>query len=80
MTVTSWTWEWLADDSSAVVDPVSPVFTSRFDAEVWLGQVWRKRAADGVVAARLVRGDARRVPSATVTLTVSAAAGSPARG
>ena len=48
-------WDWdLLDAHERVVDrPVSPAFTSRFDAEAWLGESWRQLAAQGVAAARL---------------------------
>jgi len=48
-------WDWdLLDASDAVVDhPVSPAFTTRFDAEAWLGETWRQLAGQGVAAARL---------------------------
>lgn len=78
MTGVSWTWEWLGRDGSVSDGPLSPVFTTRFDAELWLGQVWRRRAADGLSAARLTRGDARRVPAATVTFVADHAEESPA--
>jgi len=71
VSVPSWTWTWLDDRGSAVEGPLSPAFTSRFDAEVWLGQVWRERAAEGVATARLERGDGARVPAADVDLTAA---------
>ncbi len=48
-------WDWdLLDAQDRVLDrPVSPAFTSRFDAEAWLGETWRQLAAQGVAAARL---------------------------
>lgn len=48
-------WDWdLLDAQDHVLDrPVSPAFTSRFDAEAWLGETWRHLAAQGVAAARL---------------------------
>nr|WP_297422181.1 hypothetical protein [uncultured Actinotalea sp.] len=49
-----WTWQFLATDEAALDRPVSPAFTSRFDAEAWLGEHWRSLAADGVGAARLL--------------------------
>lgn len=49
------TWEWdLLDAQEGPADrPPSPVFTSRFDAEAWLGEHWRELAAGGVAAVRL---------------------------
>lgn len=48
-------WDWdLLDARERVLDqPVSPAFTSRFDAEAWLGETWRQLAGQGVAAARL---------------------------
>lgn len=49
-------WGW--DFGGAVVPstaPVSPAFTTRFDAEEWLGENWRSLAARGVATARLRR-------------------------
>lgn len=71
MTVAAWTWTWLDARGVVVEHPLSPAFTSRFDAETWLGQVWRERAAEGIGAARLERGDGARVPAALVDLTVA---------
>lgn len=68
MSVPAWTWTWLDECGAAVEGPLSPAFTSRFDAETWLGQVWRQRAAEGVATARLERGDGARVPAADVDL------------
>lgn len=49
-----WSWELLGADDAPLERPVSPVFTSRFDAEAWLGENWRTLARDGVAAARLL--------------------------
>jgi hypothetical protein len=49
-----WTWQFLAPDGDGLDRPLSPAFTSRFDAEAWLGEHWRSLAADGVAAARLL--------------------------
>lgn len=49
-----WTWQYLAADDQEVDRPVSPAFTSRFDAEAWIGEQWRPLAAEGVAAARLL--------------------------
>jgi hypothetical protein len=49
-------WEWiLADGAGRRLEPNrSPVFTSRFDAEQWLGERWRTLAAEGAASAQLV--------------------------
>jgi hypothetical protein len=51
-------WQWqLADAEERALDqPVSPSFTSRFDAEAWLGEHWRELAAAGVATAQLRHG------------------------
>ncbi|HWS57175.1 MAG TPA: hypothetical protein VN257_01435 [Actinotalea sp.] len=48
-------WEWLFQDGQgALLDrPLSPVFTTRFDAEAWLGEHWRQLAEQGVRAVQL---------------------------
>ena len=52
-----WGWQLLAADTTVVDRPLSPTFTSRFDAEAWLGEHWRRLAADRVAAAQLFDGD-----------------------
>jgi hypothetical protein len=49
-------WDWLfLDAADGVLDhPVSPAFTSRFDAEEWIGENWHHLAEQGVAAVRLV--------------------------
>jgi hypothetical protein len=49
-------WEWRFDDASGgVLDrPVSPVFTTQYDAEQWIGEHWRSLAAQGVRTATLL--------------------------
>jgi len=42
-------WVWELDDAEgrALASPVSPVFTTQYDAEQWLGETWRSLAAEG---------------------------------
>jgi len=49
-------WEWRFDDAQgqAVDRPVSPVFTTQYDAEQWVGEHWRALAAQGVHTATLL--------------------------
>lgn len=49
-------WEWRFDDAEgrAVDRPVSPVFTTQYDAEQWIGEHWRALAAQGVRTATLL--------------------------
>lgn len=49
----AWDWDLLGAHENVLDRPVSPAFTSRFDAEAWLGEAWRQLATQGVVAARL---------------------------
>ncbi|GAB2474277.1 hypothetical protein [Xylanimonas ulmi] len=53
-------WEWaLVDEAGALLDPaLSPVFTTQYDAEEWLGERWRSLAAGGAVEARLLHDGA----------------------
>lgn len=47
-------WEWtLHDDEGALPEPPTPVFTSQFDAEQWLGEHWRSMAGAGATSAQL---------------------------
>ena len=57
-----WLWE-LHDAAGAVLpEPTSPVFTNQFDAEQWLGQVWRDLAAAGVASATVLHEGAPAAP------------------
>lgn len=61
-----WRWEFVDRDEIVLVKPVSPVFTSRFDAESWLGEHWRALAADRAVRAQLFAGTDRVGPAVTL--------------
>ncbi len=52
-------WEWsFLDRAGQVLDrPLSPAFTSRYDAEAWLGEHWRRLAEDRVAEAQLRADD-----------------------
>ena len=54
-------WEWRFDgaDGSVLDRPVSPVFTTQYDAEQWLGETWRTLAAEGAAVARLLHDGAQ---------------------
>lgn len=53
MSGSQWSWR-LLDAEDHPAEPRSvPVFTTRFDAESWLGEHWRELAADGVAGAEL---------------------------
>ena len=67
MTRPQWAWEFLEADGTRLDRPVSPAFTSRFDAESWLGEHWRRLVEDGVGAARLLhQGHGAAAPVALV--------------
>ncbi|WP_273654470.1 hypothetical protein [Cellulomonas fimi] len=61
-------WEWRFDgaDGAPVDRPVSPVFTTQFDAEQWLGETWRVLASQGVHAARLVHEGVQATPTLSI--------------
>jgi hypothetical protein len=49
-------WEWAleGEDGARLDASLSPVFSTQFDAEQWLGEHWRGLAAAGAVQARLL--------------------------
>ena len=53
-----WTWALLDAEDRVLERPTSPSFTTRFDAEAWLGEHWRDLAKQGVAAVRLTDGGA----------------------
>ncbi|PFG43513.1 hypothetical protein ATJ88_2210 [Isoptericola jiangsuensis] len=55
-------WEWaLETDEGVRLDAsLSPVFTTQFDAEQWLGEHWRSLRAAGAAQARLL-GEGQQV-------------------
>lgn len=55
MTRQQWVWTFLDVDDVPLAQPVSPTFSTRFDAEAWLGEQWRRLADQGVAAVRLNR-------------------------
>ncbi|KQY47780.1 hypothetical protein [Cellulomonas sp. Root137] len=63
-------WEWRFDGAGgAVLDrPVSPVFTTQYDAEQWLGEHWRTLAAQGVQAVHLLHEGSQATPTITLPL------------
>lgn len=58
-----WSWRLLAATGSDL-DATTPAASSRFDAEGWLGENWRRLAAEGAAHAVLVRdgSEVTRVP------------------
>ena len=64
-------WVWELDDAEgrALDSPVSPVFTTQYDAEQWLGEHWRTLAAQGVQAVGLLHEGAQATPTLTLPLT-----------
>ena len=55
MTRQQWEWVFLDAADDVLPEPVSPVFTTRFDAEAWLGEHWRRLVGEGIAAARLTQ-------------------------
>jgi len=64
-------WEWRFDgaDGEPMNAPVSPVFTTQYDAEQWLGEHWRTLAAQGVHAVRLLHEGAQATPTLPLPYT-----------
>ncbi len=57
MSRAQWTWVLQGATGESLDRPLSPTFTSRFDAEAWLGEHWRRLAVEHVVRAQLLDGD-----------------------
>lgn len=58
-------WDWqLVDAAGRSMDqPMSPAFGTRFDAELWLGEHWRRLVEQGVTSVVLrARGAAVAAP------------------
>jgi len=72
-----WAWE-LSEGSGRVLDrPLSPVFTTQFDAEEWLGLHWRALRDQGAHVA-LLHHDGAPVPPAHALASVPDAVTHPA--
>ncbi|PZR53774.1 hypothetical protein DNL40_06520 [Xylanimonas oleitrophica] len=58
-------WEWvLLDAEGHELDrTLSPVFTTQYDAEEWLGERWRALAEAGAAEARLMHDGRQATPS-----------------
>ncbi|MCA5895018.1 hypothetical protein LEP48_16940 [Isoptericola sp. NEAU-Y5] len=58
-------WEWSLVDAEGQAAPAapSPVFTTQYDAEQWLGEQWRELAATGVAVVRLLHDGTQATPS-----------------
>lgn len=54
MMVPRWVWAFDDAEGNELTEPVSPVFTTQFDAEAWLGEHWRGAAVVGARRARLL--------------------------
>lgn len=57
-------WEWvLLDGAGQRLEPsLSPVFTTQYDAEEWLGERWRQLASAGAAEARLMHDGTLATP------------------
>ncbi|MDM8086041.1 hypothetical protein QUV83_14800 [Cellulomonas cellasea] len=58
-----WAWELDDVDGRALDRPISPVFTTQFDAEQWIGEQWRTLAQQGVHSARLLHDGHQVTPT-----------------
>ncbi len=58
-------WEWALEDVDGrkLPQPLSPVFTTQFDAEQWIGEHWRELATQGAAVARLLHDGTQATPS-----------------
>lgn len=65
-----WVWEMLDAAGAVLAEPVSPVFTNRFDAEQWLGEGWRDLAAAGVASAHLVHNGLQAAPAVRLSTEI----------
>lgn len=63
MSRSEWRWALVDAQDRPVQEGQHPVFTSRFDAETWLGESGRSLAASGAVAAELREQDRRVGPT-----------------
>lgn len=50
----AWTWRFEDAQGEVLLAPASETFTSRSDAESWIGENWPEVAALGVVRAQLL--------------------------
>ncbi len=57
MSRAQWTWTLLGAGGTRLDRPISPTFTSRFDAEAWLGEHRHRLEGEHVVAAQLHADD-----------------------
>lgn len=64
--VPRWVWAFDDDDGQALDEPVSPVFTTQFDAEAWLGEHWRELAETGVRRALLLNDGEPAAPAVKI--------------
>lgn len=58
MTRAQWEWVFSGAVGERLDRPLSPAFTSRYDAEAWLGEHWRRLADEHVAHAQLWSDDA----------------------
>lgn len=66
-------WTWGFDDATGEpVDEVSPVLTSQFEAEEWLGLHWRELAGRGVARAQLLRRGRPAAPAVDLASSLRA--------
>ncbi len=63
MITQAWVWQFEKSDRTAVAEPVSPAFTTQFDAETWLGTHWRNLVLDQIASAKLMHGGVQAAPT-----------------
>lgn len=72
-----WAWEFVAADGTVLDRPVSPVFTTRYDAEEWLGAQWRALRDQGVRTAALRHDGAPVAPVHDLAVVPEQVSGAP---
>lgn len=58
-----WEWDLRDADGQRLTQPVTPVFTTQYDAEQWLGEHWRTFADAGAVSAQILNDGRAAAPA-----------------
>lgn len=58
-----WVWQMVDAGGTVLDEPLSPVFTTQYDAEQWLGELWRDLAEEGVAEARILHDGVQAAPA-----------------
>ncbi len=74
MITQAWEWSFEKSGGTTVTEPVSPAFTTQFDAENWLGAHWRNLVRDQIVNAKLMHGGEQATATLDLAKTMEHAA------